>query len=82
MRIHQGASSFVLFRTDCVIRSDVWSQDAEERLILHKLVHSLTSPRPGESISFIVETQAKGIHFFFFFSFLKSIFNQVTPSEI
>ena len=64
VRIHQGASSFVLFRTDCVIRSDVRSQDAEERLILHKLVHSLTSPRPGESMSFIVEMQAKGIHFF------------------
>lgn len=71
---HQRVSGFVLSRADCLIQLDVKSPDTQKRLIPHKLVHGLTSPRHGESICFIAKTQ------FTSFCPFKSIFNQVTPS--
>lgn len=75
VHVHQWVSGFVLSRADCLIQLDVKSPDTQKRLIPHKLVHSLTSPRHGESICFIVKTQ-----FTSSFCPFKSIFNQVTPS--
>lgn len=75
----RGESSFVLPRTDCVIRFDVRSQDTEEKINSSQACPQLTPLSPGESISFIVKRR----EFTFLFLFLvKSIFNQVTPFEI